>query len=199
MHASEWEKHCSHVTSKMRDFARGFITPLSFETSQEVRLEGTGTYVAIDDPRYSTAVFTCQHVSNGKNLHYRFFESDDVFGWPSQSSWVEEAHPIDAAFAPISNFRTKSLHAKEVSARRFDQRHRTVANELIFFMGFAGENSNYGFDVHSCSASGYCSQEIRDSGDDQIFELFGSLKVLNSLMTHQPAEKGNTDTMIRAE
>ena len=45
--------------------------------------------------------------------------------------------------------------------------------EILFFRGYAFENSHYGFGVHEANGSGYCSQEkVVSQPDPQIFEMF---------------------------
>jgi hypothetical protein len=86
-----------------------------------------------------------------------------------------EKHPIDAAFVPIPDalWRTRQHQAQAVPLSKFDERHNlSDPAELIFFYGYAGENSVYGFGVHVANGSGYCTQEVASTGDDQIFELF---------------------------
>jgi hypothetical protein len=64
---------------------------------------------------------------------------------------------------------------------RFPARHRIADRaELLFFLGFAGENAHYGFDVHEANGSGYCTQEVANSGDDDIFELFWQPQVIQA-------------------
>lgn len=56
---------------------------------------------------------------------------------------------------------------------RFAAAHSVVEQaELLFFRGYAGENAHYAFGIHQTSGSGYCTQEKKDTGDSQIFELF---------------------------
>ncbi|MEI9412732.1 hypothetical protein [Mesorhizobium salmacidum] len=55
---------------------------------------------------------------------------------------------------------------------RFARSHRIVEQaELLFFRGYSGENSRYGFGTHETNGSGYCSQEKHGSSDDQTFEM----------------------------
>jgi len=54
---------------------------------------------------------------------------------------------------------------------RFAAEHRLDRpEELIFLMGFAGENSHYGFGQHDAYGSGYLSQQKPAVGTD-IFEM----------------------------
>ena len=48
----------------------------------------------------------------------------------------------------------------------------TTPEEVLFFYGWTGENARYGFGVHETIGTGYCSQEIKGSGDREYFEVF---------------------------
>lgn len=165
-----WEQAKHFVTNAMLEHTRSFVTPLSTETPKAVRLVGTGTYIDNGDQRH---LITCEHVARQLPMHYRFSGSDDVF--KHSGPWTMDRHPIDAAFAPISpaQWSATDHQAEAVPKSRFANRHQIVEQaELLFFRGFAGENSHYGFEIHQTNGSGYCSQQKLDTGDSFNFELF---------------------------
>ena len=160
---------CDHVTEQMRAFTGPFVTPLTTPTLETIRLTGTGSYV---DIRGERLLLTCEHVAREKPAHYRFAGSDDVF--EHQGPWREDSHPVDAATAPMSNaaWTATSHQAGAVLAAAFAARHHIAQpEELLFFRGYAGENAAYGFGVHAANGSSYCSQEVKASGDSEIFEM----------------------------
>ncbi|MEW8030276.1 MAG: hypothetical protein AB2806_21375 [Candidatus Thiodiazotropha sp.] len=107
-------------------------------------------------------------------MEFRFYGCESVFGY--RKTFTMEPHPIDAAFAPITNQAWAQVEhqAEAISYERFALRHHPAQREeLLFFRGYAGENANYGFGVHQSNGSGYCSQEkMMDEPDPQIFEIF---------------------------
>ncbi len=106
-------------------------------------------------------------------MHCRFAGSDKVF--EHHGPWREDSHPVDAATAQMSNaaWTATSHWAGVVLAAAFATRHHIAQPaELLFFRGYAGENAAYGFGVHAASGSSYCSQEVKASGDGEIFEMF---------------------------
>ena len=166
----EWNAAKHRVTDEMRSFTRPFVSPLTVETSETVRLEGTGSYVQWAKERL---LLTCEHVAREQPIHYRFNGSDAVYEHPGP--WTMERHPFDVAFARITDGQwTATEHqAESVLSARFAELHRISQQaELLFFRGYAGENAAYGFGIHQADGTGYCSQEVADAGDDQIFELF---------------------------
>lgn len=155
----------------MRAYTRPFVTPLSLETPQTVRLSGTGSYVLL--PERKRILLTCEHVSRNKPVDYRFHGSDDVFRHPGP--WREDPAPIDASFAEISTgmWGATAHSADEVSIASFASRHQVVdPAELLFFRGYAGENAGFAWNTHQANSSGYCSQEVKGGGDNEIFEMF---------------------------
>lgn len=167
MTKEEWEAICSSVTDAMLDHTRPFVTPLRSETETSVRLIGTGSYVQCQQRR----VLTCEHVARTQPMHLQFFGSDDVY--EQRCRWEMERCPVDAAFASVCDgLWSHTQHkAAVVPYARFADRHESCEGEILFFRGFAGENSRYGFGVHETDGTGYGTQEKRGSGDDQIFEL----------------------------
>jgi len=170
MTPQQWKTICEKVTNDMLVHTRPFVTPLGTANEWNVRLVGTGSYVSRDARRM---VLSCEHVAQEQPMHYRFYGSDDVF--EHEGPWVMEKHPIDAAFAAISDsaWNACSHQAQVVPVERFALRHAPSQQaEILFFRGFSGENAHYAFDVHQTNGTGYATQEKKNSGDDQIFELF---------------------------
>ena len=64
------------VTDEMRSFTGPFVSPLSVETPETIRLEGTGSYVQWTKERL---LLTCEHVVRDQPIHYRFYGSDAVY------------------------------------------------------------------------------------------------------------------------
>ena len=170
MTSEQWEQIKQNVTDAMLEHTRPFVTALGTETDTTVRLVGTGSYVGDENQRL---VLTCEHVAWEKPMHYRFMGSEEVFEHPGP--WTLTPHPTDSAFASISSAQwcATTHQAKAIPLNRFANRHEVVEQaELLFFMGYAGENACYGFDTHQTNGTGYCSQEKLGTGDSCIFELF---------------------------
>jgi hypothetical protein len=166
----EWHRVQHHVTDAMLEHTRPFTTPLTRGSETTVWLEGSGSYVAIDDKRL---LLTCEHVAIREALDFRFHGSVQVYGY--RGKWTMEPQPVDIAFGlPIDKEWAATSHkALAIPYARFAQKHQVCEQaELLFFRGYAGENARYGFGVHRAGATGYCSQEKQDSGDDSIFEIF---------------------------
>ena len=170
MTPTQWKQINDQVTVAMLAHTRPFVTPLGTETETTIRLVGTGSYIQRNECR---TLLTCEHVAREQPTHYRFHGSDDVFEHPGP--WTMDKHPIDAAFAPISDaaWGASAHRAATIPFTRFAAAHSIVEQaELLFFRGYAGENAHYAFGVHQTNGSGYCTQEKKDTGDGQIFELF---------------------------
>jgi len=172
MTPQEWIKVCDKVADGMKAHTRPFVTPLAFSAEDEIRLEGTGSYVLFEEQRI---LLTCQHVREKGGVDYRFWGSDDVY--KHSGPWEEDARPsVDVAVAAMGdNLWNATTHqAAPVPYARFAPSHHLIQREeLLFFRGFAGENAQYGFGVHQANGTGYCSQEKQvDVPDPSIFEVF---------------------------
>lgn len=170
MTPARWLQIQDDVAAHMTVHTRPFTTPLTTETPQTVRLVGTGNYLKLGGQHL---LLTCQHVATTRPMHYRFFGDDSVFEYPGP--WRMNPHPIDAAEAPISDqaWTAVAHKAATVPVSMFASKHQPKEQaELLFFLGFAGENADYGFEIHQTNGSGYCSQEKVNTGDAQNFEIF---------------------------
>lgn len=169
MTPAEWEKICDQVTDAMLVHTKPFVSPLSSETDEEVRLIGTGTFVQGNKLR----ILTCEHVAREQPIHFRFKGSDRVF--LQDAPWTSEKNPIDAAFSELKKCHWNACNhqSNAIPLNRFARSHATSSQaELLFFHGYAGENAAHAFGVHNANGTGYCTQEKKDSGDAEIFELF---------------------------
>jgi hypothetical protein len=171
MTPAEWKKICDDVTDAMRRYTRPFVTPLSTSDDASVRLVGSGSYVTVRGRRI---LLTCEHVARTTPMEYQFYGRDCVFRHPGP--FTKEPHPIDAAFAPMTDVAWNAVQhrADSVPYERFAPRHQVAdRSELLFFRGYAGENAHYGFDVLDTGGTGYCSQEkVVTEPDPKIFEIF---------------------------
>ncbi len=172
MTRKQWDAINDRLSTAMLNYVRPFVTPLSREHDATVRTVGTGTYVALPSGR---TLLTCEHVSREAALGLRFWESTtgNVFGLPGP--WISDANPAaDIAYHELSPsvWVADTHHAAAVPFCRFAARHHlAVPEELLFFMGFAGENSRYGFGQHEAYGSAYLSQQKLGSGDAEVFEM----------------------------
>ncbi len=170
MSVIEWQQTTQEIADIMLKHTRPFVTALSTETSDKVRLVGTGSFL---DTGNKQLLLTCEHVARDQPMHFCFSGSDDVFKLPGP--WTMDSHPIDAAYAQVnlSPLSAQQHRAQAIPLARFAEQHKTIEKaELLFFRGFAGENAHYGFGVHQTNGTGYCSQEKEGTGDKENFEIF---------------------------
>tara|TARA_R100000501_G_C2630688_1_gene126173 strand:- start:5867 stop:6649 length:783 start_codon:yes stop_codon:yes gene_type:complete len=167
--SEEWVAIQSSVTDAMLAHTTPFGTPLGTASDTSVRLIGSGAYVTREDRRL---LVTCEHVARETPIHYRFHGSDNVF--EHREIWTMDPPPIDAACTVINDnaWMSSDHSAAAIRYERFATCHKIVEPaELLFFRGYAGENAHYAFGVHETNASGYCTQEKKGTGDQEIFEL----------------------------
>ena len=171
MTGEEWKAACDDVTDKMKVFTRPYVTILASPPGGPADV-GTGTFIAKDGVK----LLTCEHVAR-LNPSAHFIDgtgSTEV----RPGRWCVEADAgIDAAVAPISEEEWSRIsgRAQPLPMSKFAPRHTEVHSEVLFFRGIAGENAHYlsafGDDV---TLTGYCSQEKKDTGDANGFEMLWS-------------------------
>ena len=167
-----WWSVIEEVTEAMRNHTRQFVTPLSMDRAalNKVTLEGTGNYVMIYGNR---AIVTCEHVATRGELNFGFYGSAEVFGYRGQ--WHMDSPLVDLAVAPMTDAMWAKVphQANSIPYERFAPQHSICDSaELVFFLGFADENSAYGFGQFDAPGSAYLSQEKAGAGDANYFEMF---------------------------
>ena len=174
MTEDEWKKFQSDVTDKMKTYVKKFVTPLRCEDTNTVRLLGTGSYVLFEKQRI---LLTCEHVvseAKGHPIDAGFSGLDTLYR-VQNDAWQAEPHPKDIAYTATADtaWQKHPHKGEEIPEEKFSDRHMVSENaELLFLYGFAGENAQFAFEVHNANGSGYCTQEVKNSGNHEIFEVF---------------------------
>lgn len=168
MTLSEWKAINDTVADEMNRHTKPFTSPISASIGSAGRHVGTGSFLM---QRGRRLLLSCAHVfASGK--HYRFNGTDKVW---DPGAPVRESLLLDLAFIDIGD-RAWSMVQHQAQAfpyARFAKRYEIACpEELLFFRGFAGENSSFMIDTLTSNASGYVSQEVKGSGSDQFFEIF---------------------------
>lgn len=130
---------------------------------------GSGTYVETPQAN-KPVVLTCEHVMCLQPQKH----------WPDgtpepvvlSGQVFSDRHPKDAAILRFYETDWLELaNARAVPFDRFAAKHAPVADEVLFFYGVAGENTRSAYGYQRLS-TGYSTQEKRNTGDDEIFEMF---------------------------
>ena len=162
-----WSEICGEVTDRMLRHVRNFVCPLSFETETDVHLIGTGSFIEVGK---RTAIITCEHVADKQPLNYKFADSENIYGY--RGTWKSQRDPVDASITNGVLCPSPSSH-QVLKSHRFASAHIISKQaELLFFCGFAGENSKYVFEHHFTNLTGYCTQEnAKAENIDSSFEI----------------------------
>lgn len=187
MTVEEWKEICSQVTDRMKEYVQSFVCPLSRETEDAVRLVGTGSLVCLNS---RAAIISCEHVANKEPLNFRYPYSEDVFG--HRGDWRMEKEPIDVGWteSPIAPT-PDSSHV--IPPEMIAQSHSIFQpEELLFFYGFAGENSTFAFEQHVTNGTGYLTQQNRAAApDSSVIELLWPPEMPNWSSNTTPEAKRN--------
>lgn len=151
---TEWDEVCAATVSAMGDHVQQFMTPISRILNEaEGRLEGTGSYLAIDDAAY---ILTNEHVAAAmreSRLGHMFYGDESVY--EVRSHFASISAPTDAAIAPVD----LAASAAAVPMSSYADRHETVKGELLYIAGYAGERSGFIFETLISPLTSYLVQE----------------------------------------
>jgi hypothetical protein len=164
-----WRKKCDQVALEMKGHTRPFIMPLSIENESDVRHVGTGSII---NWAGKNLLLTCKHVQAEGAINFSFYGSENVLATvPPFNTDVA----LDAAFVEIGAKQWNAFQHQAIlipESRIATQHKPGQGEELLFFHGFAGENSHYAFGVLDSGASAYVTQQSAEAEDDnKIFEL----------------------------
>jgi hypothetical protein len=170
MTPKQWKALCAQVTDAMKAATRPFVTPLIHEASGEPTRIGSAAYVELTSDGVS--LITCEHVARYQNQrHLPFGRKRPV---PLTGTACTDRLPLDVASIRLNgqSWQDQSSKARALPWARFAQKHAPADDEILFFYGLAGENSYSFYGKFSNIMTGYCTQEKRNTGDDDIFEMF---------------------------
>jgi hypothetical protein len=179
------------LTNQMRDFTERFVTPITYENRDGVpTLSGTGTFVEVLGRRL---LLTCEHVVLGRQeLAFRPFGTENFLRAPARFASISD--PYDIAVARIGDdlWQAAEHQAMAVGPDSFDLTHAAVEDELLFFRGYAGENSVFGFDTMVTRSSSYTTQKKRE-GVESIDDRY------HFVLLHNPEEVQFIDKKVHFE
>jgi hypothetical protein len=169
----DWDAVCVNVTRSMTCFLRSYRTPVLEHRGNYGEGCGSGSYVQLGDRR---VILTNQHVAairfQGRHLAHMFNEADNVYR--ILGSHYEIGWPIDLAVVPISPeaWSTQQHTSNSISLRQFASKHAPVEDELLAFVGFAGERVRFVFGQLVTEGTCYVAREVPLPQHDKIDPTF---------------------------
>ncbi len=152
---------CSQIVPAIQAQTEPFITNISEALENDYgRSQCSGSYL---EYRSRRLLITNEHVtrhSGGKHYAHQFRENDNVFRLPVPLA--DEPDPVDAAVCEIAaDGWSHSRHASiPIPYSRFAEKHAPVDRELLFFSGFSGERTKFGFGTLVAHATPLLTQEM---------------------------------------
>lgn len=163
---ARWVAMCNAVTDRMKEFTRPYVTMLVSPPGEKPKI-GTGTFIE----NGGRGVLTCNHVA--------LFDPSSLFIDEHGSiemtlgAWRADKR-FDVACAPVSEEEWGKCQdrATLLPMSKLASSSASVASEVLFFRGIAGENARYlGAEANEVTLTAYCSQKEPCTGDQHIFEM----------------------------
>ncbi|GJD32278.1 hypothetical protein PMNALOAF_3546 [Methylobacterium adhaesivum] len=164
MTEDDWKAHQRHVVKEMQAFTAPFVTPISYEKPDDVpRLSGTGSFVELFERRF---LLTNEHVildpatnSELPDLAHGLHGTDSVIRCAHGS--LSASYPIDCALCPVPETAWSVDHrAAAIQEASITWAHATVPREILFFRGYAQENSSFHFENLLSASTSYATQAM---------------------------------------
>lgn len=164
MTEDDWKQHARRVAMEMREFTAPFVSPISHEKAgTEPRLSGTGSFVELFGRRF---LLTNEHVVFDEQADdYLSSLAHGLFGTADACRILNGAlsapYPIDCALIPIPEPIWQLPHcARAIPESYFDWAHAPESREILFFRGYAQENSSFHFENLITGSTSYATQEM---------------------------------------
>lgn len=168
---SEWVERNKDVNSKMLEYVKHFVTPISKALDHNTGEHfGTGSYLEIENTKY---LITNEHVAREiiiSPLTYQFVDNEDIFRITNPILTLPD--PIDVGLVKIENSAWDSCKHDSLAIpfSCFARNHEIIEGELLFVLGFAFENTKFYFNYLHAHSTPYLTQEI------ELPEKFGDPK-----------------------
>jgi hypothetical protein len=176
MTEDEWKAHARKALLGMQTFTAPFVSPISYERLDDLpRLTGTGSFIELCGRPF---LLTNEHVLVDEKtadpkpkLAHGLRGTDDVFRIVSGS--LSAPYPIDSALCPVPNAVWGRTHgAATIPESLITWAHVAVPREIIFFRGYAQEDSSFHFENLLSGSTSYATQQMEElpAGlDDRFF------------------------------
>lgn len=175
MTEDEWKVHCRKAATAMKDFTAPFASAISYEGADGLpRLSGTGSVIELLGRRF---ILTNEHVlldektgSDRPSLAYGLAGTESVFRMDRGS--LSAPFPIDCAICPLPEpVWEMTSTAAAIPERLITWAHVPVAREILFFRGYAQEDSHFHFEHLLSGATSYATQAMEETpaGLDERF------------------------------
>lgn len=164
MTEDEWKQNARRVVKDMRDYTAPFVSPISYEKVGDVpRLSGTGSFIQLFDRRF---LLTNEHVllddTTGMELPelaHGLCGTDDVCR--ISRGVLSSPYPIDCGLIPIPDVVWQRIHgARTIPESLITWAHAPHPREILFFRGYAQENSSFHFENLLSGSTSYATQEM---------------------------------------
>ena len=176
MTEDEWKEHCRKAVTAMKGFTAPFASAVSYEAPDDLpRLSGTGSILELQGRRF---ILTNEHVlldektgSERPNLAYGLAGTESVFRM--DRGFLSAPFPIDCAICPLPEpVWEMTSTAAAIPERLITWAHVPVAREILFFRGYAQENSHFHFEHLLSGSTSYATQAMEEAPaglDERLF------------------------------
>jgi hypothetical protein len=177
MSDDEWKKCARQVVAEMEAFTAPFVSAVSYEKpNDEPRLSGSGSFIDLSGRRF---LLTNEHVLYDQqtrlplpNPAFGAHGTDEVFRMVNGT--LGAPYPTDCAIIPVPDVIWHRPHwAQMIPEERFNWAHVPSDREILFFRGYAQENSSFYFENLLRSGTSYGTQIMEEPpvGPDRRFFL----------------------------
>lgn len=171
----EWKKSARQVVKEMQAFTAPFVSAVSYEKpNDEPRLSGSGSFIELFGRRF---LLTNEHVLHDQqsdlllpNLAFGAHGTDEVFRMANGT--LDAPYPIDCALIPVPDqIWYRPNKAQAIPEEKFNWAHVPIDREILFFRGYAQENSSFHFENLFNAGTSYGTQIMEEPpvGPDRRF------------------------------
>jgi len=163
MTEDEWKAHARIAVATMKTFTAPFVSPISYEKPGDIpRLSGSGSFIDLFGRSF---LLTNEHVlidntgNRMPNLAHGLCGTEDVYKMTCGE--LSAAYPIDCAIVPIpKHVMCSQNQARAIPESLITWAHVPIPREILFFRGYAQEDSSFHFENLLSGSTSYGTQEM---------------------------------------
>jgi hypothetical protein len=168
---TKWSNAFPQVTADMHAFLTPYRAPVYEDLGTYGQGWGSGSYVQVKDRLF---ILTNEHVSevkrHGRKLAHQLDGQPDIYLSAGQN--IEVGWPEDLALLPIDDgaWKAKPHGSKPIDLSQIALRHAPVEDEMLAFIGFAGDDVKFVFSTLTAKSTTLISREAPVTADPGVVD-----------------------------
>lgn len=169
--ADEWQAAVEDAVPKMQAYVGNFVAPISRHLADHAILEGSGTYISLEDRIF---ILTNFHVADARSatqlLIHQLKDQEQLV--PIRGNHLAIPLPQDVALLPVDAdaWAAAGHNSRAITTGIILPTHYPAPTELLFLMGYAGARHSFRWDTLITPVTTSAAREVPLPSGDPRFD-----------------------------